>query len=229
MGTILASAIIGKAAIITQDNIANVRWPQSELLGWLNDGQREIVVLKPSASVTNVAVQLTANATKQSIPAAGVQLIDVTRNMGSNGATPGNAIRLISREVLDAQVSDWHGAANAGGDIKHYVFDPRDPKTFYVYPKAPATPWYVEIVYSSAPADCASVTSAITVDDIYSNALVNYILHRSYSKDTKYAGNVQLAAAYYSAFANAIGAKAQAESAGNPNATLANGMNPNAS
>lgn len=216
MGTITAGAIIDKAEIVIQDT-TNIRWPTSELLGWLNDGQREVVLHKPSASVSNTAVVLTAGSTKQTIPAAGIQLIDVVRNMGAAGSTPGAAIRIVSREVLDAQVPTWHSDANAGGDIKHYMFDPRDPRTFYVYPKAPATAWYVELVYSSSPTDCATTLSTIALDDIYSNALINYVLFRAYSKDATYAQNGQMAAAAYQLFMGAITGKANTEVGNNPN------------
>lgn len=225
MGTILASAVISKASTVIQDT-SNIRWPQAELLGWLNDGQREVVILKPSASVTNASVLLTAGSTKQTIPAAGVMLIDVTRNTGAGGTTPAGAIRLVSREVLDAQLPTWHADTNAGGDIKHYMFDPRDPKTFYVYPKAPATAWYVELVYSSSPTDCATVGAAIAVDDIYSTALMNYILFRAYSKDTTYAQNSQLAQAYYTMFANSVTGKMTQEMAHNPNVVVGSSFNP---
>jgi hypothetical protein len=225
MGTILASAVIGKASTIIQDS-SNIRWPQSELLGWLNDGQREVVNVKPSASVTNASVQLTAGSTKQTIPAQGIMLIDVVRNMGAAGSTPGNAVRIVSREILDAQTPTWHSDANVPGDIKHFVFDPRDPKTFYTYPKAPATAWYVELIYSSSPTDCATVSTAISIDDIYATALMNYVLFRAYSKDTSYAQNAQLAANYYTLFLNGIGVKAQQELGNNPNLSSAQ-FNPN--
>lgn len=225
MGTILASAIITKASTVLQDT-SNVRWPTSELLGWLNDGQREVVLIKPSANVTNSSVQLTAGATKQTIPTAGIMFLDVTRNMGADGTSAGNAVRVVSREVLDAQLPTWHSAANTLGYIQHYTFDPRDPKTFYVYPKAPATAWYVDLIYSSPPTDCATLSSAISVDDIYSNALLSYVLYRAYSKDSEYAQNKELAVANYQAFAMSLGVKAQVEQGNNPN-LLASPFNPN--
>ena len=104
MGTIIASTIIDKAQTILQDT-TGIRWPDDELLGWLNDGQREIVIYKPNASVKNQSVALAAG-TKQTIPADGVQLIDIPLNKG-NGSTPGRSIRITMREVLDAQVANF--------------------------------------------------------------------------------------------------------------------------
>lgn len=223
MATIQVNSIIARAATLIQD-ATGIRWPAVELLDWLNDGQREIVLLKPQACVKNESVALTAGSTKQVLPASGVMLIDVVRNMGANGTTSGDAIRVVSREVLDAQIPTWHSDANSAGKIKHFAFDLRDPKTYYVYPKAPATAHYVEIIYSAAPANCTA-GGAIQIDDIYSNALLDYVLYRAYSKDAEYAQNANLAVAHYAAFANSLGAKTQNELAQDPSRTV-QGINP---
>ncbi len=223
MGTIIARAVIEKAQIILQDT-TGVRWPSdTELLGWLNDGQREVMVFKPNANVRNVAVRLAAG-TKQQLPADGVQLIDVVRNMGTNGTTPGRAVRIVMREILDAQVPNWH-AATADAAVKHYTYTVLDPKTFYVYPPQPASnQGYVELAYGAAPAD-ATINGAITLDDIYQNVLVDYILYRAYSKDTEYAADQNRAATHQNAYIAALTGKAKVEAGANPNATAP--ANPN--
>lgn len=222
MATVTVQSIVDKAEILLQDT-TNVRWSASELMDWLNDGQREVVLHKPEASARNESVILTANSTKQTIPSAGLSFIRLTRNMGANGTTPARAIRIVSREVLDAQTPDWHTETSAG-HIKHYTFDPLDPKTFYVYPKAPATAYYVEMVYSAAPAN-ASLGGAINIDDIYSNALLDYVMFRAYSKDAEYAQNGQLAVAYYTSFANSVGITIKSSMERNPN-MVDGGSNP---
>ena len=222
MATITALSTLTKAQTILQDT-TGIRWPvDGELLGWLNDGQREVVLNKPEASVKNESVVLTAGSTKQTIPATGIMLMDITRNMGAAGTSPGKAIRLVSRDVLDAQRPDWHADANTGSYIQHFMYDPRDPKTFYVYPKAPATAHYLEVVYSAAPTDCATTASTIGIDDIYANALIDYVLYRAYSKDADYAQNGQLALAHFTAFMNSLGIKTQNEQSRNPNTTISN-------
>lgn len=222
MATITALSTLTKVQTILQDT-TGIRWPiDVELLGWLNDGQREVVLHKPEASVKNESLALTSGSTKQAVPATGIMLLDITRNMGAAGTTPGKAIRLVTRDVLDSQRPDWHADANAAGYIQHFMYDPRDPKNFYVYPKAPATAHYVEVVYSAAPVDCATTAATIGIDDIFANALVDYVLYRAYSKDAEYAQNGQLAVAHYTAFANALGLKTQNEQSRNPNTTISN-------
>lgn len=222
MSTILASAVIDRTQIILQDT-TGIRWPEDEQLGWLNDGQREVVLYKPNAFVKNTAVKLIAG-TKQSLPADGVQLIDVPRNMGTNGTTPGRAIRITQREILDSQTPDWHFSA-ASAEARHYTYSPLDPKNFYVWPPQPAAnQGYVEMVYGAAPTD-ATLGSVITLDDIYATILVDYMLYRAYSKDTEFAADVNRAAAHQQAYLAALTGKAKVEVGVNPNASAP--ANPN--
>ena len=223
MGTILASTVIGKAQIILQDT-TGVRWPSdTELLGWLNDGQREVMVFKPNANVKNIAIKL-AGGTKQALPTDGVQLIDVVRNMGTDGQTPGRAIRIVMREILDAQVPDWH-SSTPNATTKHYMYSVLDPKNFYVYPPQPASnQGYAELVYGAVPAD-ATINGAISIDDIYQNVLIDYILYRAYSKDTEYAADEGRAGKHQAAYIASLTGKAKAEIGVNPNATAP--ANPN--
>ena len=91
--------------------------------------------------------------------------MNVTRNMGADGNTPGRAIRLVDRAVLDTQVPDWH-ASTPANEVMHYVFDPVNPKVFYVYPRV-SSARQIEIVYSASPVDIA-IGAVILIDDIYS-------------------------------------------------------------
>ena len=208
MAVITAQIVIDKAEIILQDT-TNVRWASTELLGWLNDGQRAVVALKPDAYPQNENMIL-IEGTKQSIPATGVHLIDVVRNMGTDGSTPGRATMFIDRRILDAQNPDWH-ADVAAAEVKHWMFDKRDPKTFYVYPPQPAASFgYVEFVYSAAPADIL-IAAVLSIDDIYANSLLEYILYRAYSKDADYAANGKRASDAMVAFATSLGLREASE------------------
>ena len=83
--------------------------------------------------------------TRQSLPPDGVQLLDVVRNL------PGRAVRIVMREILDAQLPDWHSDA-ATTVVKHFCYSEQNLKTFYVYPPNTGT-GTVELVYSAAPQD----------------------------------------------------------------------------
>lgn len=204
MGTLTAASLISRARLLSQDP-TGVRWSDSELLQWLNDGQREVVLYKPDAKAENTTLKLVSG-TKQSIPSDGLSLIKVTRNMGSAGSTPGKAVLLVDSAILNSQIPDWH-TATASNVALHYCYDDRDPKTFYVYPPQPVTTHYVELVYSTIPANLSSTSSTIDVDDIYGNALVDYVLYRAFSKDADFAGNGNRVMAHFQAFMAAVGGK----------------------
>lgn len=222
MATVTVSSVISKVQTILQDT-TGIRWPDTELLGWINDGQREIVLYKPNSFVKNTPVKLIPG-TRQTLPADGVQLIDVVRNMGAAGATPGRAIRITMREILDSQVPGWH-ASTADAEVKHYMYSLLDPKTFYVYPPQPtASQNYVEIVYGAAPTDC-SLGGTITLDDIYQTILLDYSLYRAYSKDTEFAADQNRAKQHQDAYISALTGKAKVEAGVNPNQTAP--ANPN--
>jgi len=211
--TIAAKSIIQRAVGILQDT-TSIRWPVNELVRWLNDGQREVVAYRPDALNTTATMTLAAG-TRQDLDNASLapapsKLIEITRNMA---ATSGKgAVTLVPRLILDAQTPGWHGHT-AKVDIQHYMFDARDPKTFYVYPPA-TTLAQLEVMYSAYPTDIVepgdgsgydAVTGNLALADIYGNALLDYLLYRAYSKDSEYAGNAQRAQAHYAAFANTMG------------------------
>ena len=214
---IAAQSLIRRCVETLQDP-TSVRWPISELVRYLNDGQREVVLYRPDSMATSAPRPLTVG-TRQTLP-NGSKLIEVVRNTGGTK----RAVRMVNREILDAQTPGWHNLTGST-DILHYMYDPRDPTVFYVYPPA-ATGASVEIVYAAYPADIVepadgamytAVSGNIALPDIYGNVIQDYILYRAYSKDSEYAGNAQRAQAHYAAFANALGIEIKATVAVAPN------------
>lgn len=223
---ISAQSVIHRCVETLQDP-TSIRWPVAELVRYLNDGQREVALYRPDSMGTSATMTCVVG-TKQSLPANGAKLIEVVRNVTGTK----KAVRLTNREILDAQTPGWHNLAGVG-EVLHYMYDPRDPRVFYVYPPATATA-QLDIVYSAYPQDVTepaggslytAVVGNIGVPDIYTNALQDYILYRAYTKDSEYAGNTARAQAHYAAFANALGVEIKAtvsvgpNPVGNPNRT----------
>lgn len=216
MGTVTAKSIIDKAATQLID-IANVRWTRAELLAWLNDGLRQIVLLQPNATNTVASVRLTAG-TRQQLPTDGWMLLDVIRNMGTSGSTPGRAIRVIAREVMDGFDPDWH-STTASTVVQNYIYSLEDQTAFYVYPPSPGTN-YIEINYSRQPTDLVAETGVIPVFDIYQSALVDYILFRACSKDGEYTAGLAMAQMYLGTFVSAVTGKESSENKNSPDLQL---------
>ena len=212
MGTVTAGAIIDKAVIQLID-ISGVRWTRAELLKWLNDGLRQIVLMQPNAMNTPGAVQLVAG-TRQLLPTGGWMLLGVYRNMGTTGTTPGRAVRIISRELLDAFNPDWHTTA-ASAVTKNYIYDLQDQTAYYVYPPSTGTN-YLEINYSLQPTDLTSESQAIPMFDVYQGPLLDYIMFRACTKDAEYAAGVTLGQMYLTTFSASTSVKGQSETTGSP-------------
>jgi len=216
MGTVTAQTILNKAAVQLTD-LANVRWTRTELLSWLNDGMRQIVLMQPSGSSTTVSVKLTAG-TRQSIPSDGWLLLQIYRNMGTTGTTAGRAIRIVSREVLDGFNPGWHTEIPKA-EVKNYIYDVQDQLAFYVYPPNTGTQ-YIELNYSAQPTNLTSESQTIPIFDIFQSALVDYIMFRACSKDAEYAPGLQLAQAYLATFTASVQGKTQSEAVNDPTNAL---------
>lgn len=224
-----SSSIERKATLLLQDD-TNVRWSIPEMAKWINAACRELVVFKPSALTANVAMLLNAG-TKQSLIGATfkntpdgsaatlspIQLLEVVRNLGATGteANAGRAITGIDRKILDVTLPGWHTMASRG-EVFHFMFDPKDVKTFYVYPRATADPaMCVEVLVSKSPTNALSDEAEELdvndidpgIDEVYENVLVDYVLYRAYSKDSDHTANAQRSQWHYQAFLSALGVK----------------------
>lgn len=215
MSVITAGNLIDKAAVALFDT-TNAEWSRTELLAHLNQGQRLIATLQPSANATTANI-LTAVGSKQSVPATGWMLLDVVRNMGINGSTPGYTVNVTSRKLLDAYVPDWNSAGSSAV-TRNYVYDPQTPRQFYIYPPSLGT-HYIEITYAAVPADVASEATVITISDAYEDALLNFMLFRAHSKQATFADPAK-AQGYLALFNQALNGKITAEQANNPNLAL---------
>jgi hypothetical protein len=208
MATITAQSISDQAVKTLFDE-TKTRWSETEILGYINDAQRNIVMLKPDAYVKNVSVQMVAG-TKQTIPSDGVQLVRVVRNMGSNGTTAGRVVRRTSFSDIDNSRPDWH-TETAAAVALNWLYDERDLKNFYLSPPQPATPAYVELVYTAAPPDVAAIGNVITLDDIYKTPIYNYVMARCWAKASEHQ-NMDRSKDYMSAYFQELGLKDKAES-----------------
>lgn len=214
MATLTANALINRAAKLLQDE-THVRWPRTELLDWLNDGQRVIALMLPDAYTTMGAV--TASSAKQTTfdlatnapTSTAVRLVDVLHNTGGNQ----RAVRQIDRSVLDTQYPNWRNDT-AGTEAKHFAFDKRNPKVFYLYPPLSSGAG-VQVVYSAAPAALTvaseSSVETIALDDVYGSALVDFMVYRAYLKDAEYAANDNRSQGAYQTFISSLTGKRAAD------------------
>jgi hypothetical protein len=216
MASVKIADVLNRVELILQDD-TNVRWTAAELLGWANDAYREIVLARPDVNTLSGTFTC-AEGTRQVLTtgfSSALRLIDVVCNKAATSAK--GAVRLISRKILDDQRRNWHDLAAKSVDIEYYMFDPRLPKEFQVYPPA-TTAAQLEVLYASVPtghtvSGQAVPDEVIKIDDSYANCMVDYVLYRAYSKDAEYAANSQRAMAHLQAMQASLGVKTQADQA----------------
>jgi len=180
--TILALSIITEASTILGDS-SNVRWSQSDLLGYLNDAQLEAVTLAPKVNPVRVTVQLLPGIT-QELPDDAILLLDIFWNMGANGLTIGQSITVTNIDVMRKRRPNWT-TDTASGIVQTYMYDEKDPVHYSVWPPQPNPAWYIDINYSAVPVAIPDYgpSTTITIDDYWKNALLSFVLYRAFSKD----------------------------------------------
>jgi hypothetical protein len=199
----------------TLHDIGGIRWPADELVRYLNDAQREIVTLRPDLVAKLYATPLVVGA-KQQVPTDCSKLFEVDRN--TNGPT----VRQVERTMLDALDPDWYTRPGSKY-AKHFTFDIREPRAFYVYPCALANT-SVDLLYAAFPADIAvpagpshsDVTGNITVDDVFKNIMFFFAMSRALAKDAEYTGDRVSSDAYAQRFMTGLGTEATVRQAVQP-------------
>lgn len=183
-----AKQIIDSAVEVLHDD-GGVRWPRTDLLAYLNDGQREVLLYRPDASTAVVNHTLTAGFL-QALPAQALRLMDVKCNVS------GRACKLSKRDALDDQRPAWRNDTPAD-TVKAWTYDERDPKRFEVWPPA-TTAAALKLLISVPPVDVANELASISLDDMYKGPLVSYIVHRAYLRDSEDAAMDTLSKGMYS-------------------------------
>lgn len=201
-----AQSIILDAQLELQDP-AGIRWPATDLVKHLHDGQRAIAQKRPDTTATVVTFTPSAAGTRHTLPASAASLIDIPRNAAGRK----RAITKVDQVLLDATVRDWQGMPTAA-EVLHFMHDLREPRVFLTYPPA-STAAALELEYSAylaatataGGAAASTVTGNIDLPDEWANALRYYVLYRAWSKDAGYGGNPQLAAANLQLFRGELG------------------------
>lgn len=182
----------------------SVRWADAEMLDWINDGQREIARIQPTAYPKRVDGVLLAGV-HQSLAGLGVTdghaVLDVLCNVSAADAV-GRAITSTSRNLLDRQSPSWWQAT--GTEVRHWIPEPATPKEFYVFPALSPLGDKVRLIYAAVPPAVTLTTDTIPLDEVYIVALGYYVAFRAYSKDVEVSSQAA-AAGYYTLFLQALG------------------------
>lgn len=254
--TLLVKNVLWRVSVLLQDTVPQFqRWPEIELVNWLNDAQDAIAKYLPSECSLLGALKLQPG-TLQTIdtvaavdfkPASGAapavaingnRFVAPFRNMGADGVTAGRAVRMVDRDILDGQDPDWH--TRTGARIESVMFDETTPRAFWVTPGVTGTVW-MQIAFLAQPTripagaapgaeiykvDGASAAT-ITISDVNLDEIVDCIVARANMKDATFS-DPNKGSLHTQRFLGSINARAMAATGVNPNLRLLPGIMPEA-
>jgi hypothetical protein len=159
------------------DRISTATW-----IKYLNAAVRTLILVRPDAGAVTESVQLVAGP-KQTLPAVALRLLDITRNMGTDGSTAGKIITPSDRKHIDYSNLLWP-AGTAGTAVENYSYDNNVPRVFYVTPPVHAvTNVYVEMSTSQLPTAMSATSSDDGIEDIFFEPILQFILYKAYIAD----------------------------------------------
>lgn len=191
------------------NDVEGITWDTLTLFLAMNRALNTLVLMRPDASTKVVQMELVAG-TRQSIPADGYLLINVVRNIRTDGGD-GRAVSLVSKDDMDLS-PNWHQISGKG--VEHYIFDSRAPKTFFIYPRVNAGS-KVEIEYSAHLPTLTedNLGDEMPVDSEYEQPLYELMLYKLLSGDS---GQAITGQGHLSAAATMLGVKIQGEASSSP-------------
>lgn len=188
----LASELFDEARRIFHDeDAANYRWTDAELIDYLNAATRQIVTLVPEANTLETIEDTgTSRVARQALPAGGIKFIRVARNYADDGTTPQGTVRYVEKDVLDTYDPDWEytpatGVVDGDNYFQHFCHDKREPKTYYLYPPPVADNKMLAAVYSAIPVEVTAVGSTYPLADEYINPAIMYLVYRALTKESR--------------------------------------------
>lgn len=184
--------IITSSRYVLNDTATPYRQSDTELLGYVNDGIREVSAIIPEQFIAVGDHVCTASQSEQNFSASVAQsILRVINIKGSTALTP------FDMATMDTFKPGWKSDTPAVAT--QWAQYPGDSLRFFVYPPAPATTQTLSVLYVKVPTPLLIGDSITEVPVAMQVALIDYVIGRASSKDDETASS-GLAAAEYGAF-----------------------------
>lgn len=208
---IAVSVVINEARGILID-AAKVTWSDATLIGFLNEFGRTTALVKHDFYTVHEAIALVTGVEQRLLQTEDdltpVALLDVTRNVASNGA-----ITQCDKALLDECNRFWP-ADDQVLDVENFAVSAKEPTRFYVTP--PNNGYgYVRGVIGAVPPAVAALADDWPVSEQYQAPAINFVLARAYSQNTK-RQDLAKATFYDQKWGQLIGLKSQTQIASTP-------------
>lgn len=204
--------VIDAAELYGDDSYARIG--ASVWIRYLNAGIRALILVRPDAGAVTESILL-VQGIKQTIPTAALRLLDITRNMGTDGLTAGKIITPSKRAHINYSNLLW--PADTGETyVENFSYDSNTPRIYYVTPPVHATTdVYVEVSTSQLPTTLTAVGDTMSVSDLFFEPLVQYMLYKAFSADDE-SVEFEKAQIYLNNFFRLLGIEGQVSAAMGP-------------
>lgn len=185
---------------------------KSEMVGLYNLALKLIVSLVPRAYTKTASLKLSPGI-QQAIPSDGLAILDIPMNMGTNGTTPGAAIREADLDSMTSMFPSWT-TETAAAVIKNFMKIKGEDRKFYVFPPADGTS-YVKATVSATPPETTYdddgdwESDIVPLTDEYLNAVPDAMLYHKYDDDTDVPGTKAVGQIYFQRVMNLLNIKSQ--------------------
>lgn len=173
------SEILTDARYILNDTDAtSPRQSDTELLEYVNDGLKEVLILRPELFSTIGDLVCTQGTVEQQITFVdAVALVEVLCIHNGAALTP------FDMRAMDAFSPTWRAATPAAAS--QWTKKEGDPLRFFLNVPAPASQT-VDVRYIRNPSEYALGAEISDLPDAYKPALVDYVVHRAEAKDDEH-------------------------------------------
>jgi hypothetical protein len=118
--------IISEVRKLVNDSRAPMRYTDAELLGFVNQTLRRMVMYRPDLFIAVQDIPTVSGSSVQTIPADGVRLVEIYNVKG------GNVLTEVNKDSLDQTLPGWRSSPS--GQPVNYMRHVRNPNMFFLYP-----------------------------------------------------------------------------------------------
>lgn len=166
--------VIAEVRNILQDVDTPYRYSDADLLGYVNQTIKRMVVIRPDLFGEIGDIPTTAGTAVQSLPADALRLIDIFQVKG------GNAITEVDRETMARYAPDWMNATS--GSPVNFMRHVKNSERFFLYPP-PVSGTVLVGEYAKVPADYALTDSITRPSEAFFPTIVDGVVWLAESVD----------------------------------------------
>ena len=175
------------------------RYSDTDLLGYVNQALRRMVVFRPTLFSTTTTVPLTANSVIQQLPVDAHRLVQIFY------ITNYNSVNEVQREVLERGYPQW--VSDPAGIPLNFIRHPRNATQFFLYPR-PIANLTAVVEYVAEPATYALNDTILHLKDTYLGVVVDGVVWLGSSIDDEHV-NSNRAKLFLDSFTQALGVDLQ--------------------